>query len=338
MNVCEFQVSVTGIDHQQEHGETVFPYAYVCESPDGTLDDARDWVSAHRDEILELATTHGAAFFRGFPTSSVAAFDEIIQSLSLANFPYKKSLSNAVRTNRTERVFSANEAPPEVTIFFHHEMAQTPLFPRWIMFYCEIAAEEGGATPICRSDVLYERLAQEYPEFISACEAKGLRYTNVMPDANDAKSGMGRSWRDTLGVDTKEAAEDRLRELEYSWEWQEDGCLRVTTPTLPAVKEVSPGRKVFFNQLIAAYRGWKDIRNDPSSAIRHGDGSILNAEAVARAIEIADELTFDVSWQNGDFAILDNTIAMHARRTFKGTRKVVASLAEMQTQSFEVSA
>lgn len=332
------KVTATAIPNQQNHGETTFPYAYVCESPDASLEEAKAWVNDHRDELLEQATAHGAVFFRGFPTGTAEKFDEIVQTLAIANFPYKKSLSNAVRTNRTDRVFSANEAPPEVTIFFHHEMAQTPLYPKWIMFYCELAAEEGGGSPICRSDVLYDRLAKECPEFIAACEATGLKYSNVMPGSNDAASGMGRSWKDTLGVDTKEAAEERLRELNYSWEWQEDGCLRATTPSLPAVKEVSPGRKVFFNQLIAAYRGWKDERNDPSSAIRHGDGSILDASAVKRAIEIADELAFDIPWQNGDFAIVDNTIAMHARSPFKGKRKVFASLAEMETQTFQVAA
>ena len=94
------------------------------------------------------------------------------------------------------------------------------------------------------------------------------------------------------------------------------------------------GRKTFFNQLIAAYCGWKDERNDPSKAIRHGDESPLDGDAVRRAAEIAEEIAFDLQWQVGDVAILDNTVAMHARRPFVGTRKVVASLAAMQSQSF----
>ena len=222
------------------------------------------------------------------------------------------------------------------SIFFHHEMAQTPLFPKWIMFSCEIAAGEGGATPLCRSDVLYERLAAECPEFIQACERKGLSYTNVMPGVDDPQSGMGRSWQSTLGVNDKPAAETRLRELNYSWQWLENDCLKATTPPLPAVVEVADGRKVFFNQLIAAFCGWKDQRNDPSQAIRHGDGSMLDADAVRRAAAIAEEIAFDLEWQVGDIAIVDNTITMHARRPFVGKRKVVASLAEMQTQSFQL--
>ncbi|MGI9474392.1 MAG: TauD/TfdA family dioxygenase [Rubripirellula sp.] len=333
--MSHLQTKPVEVDHQQHHGDSVFPYVIVgCES-DASLETAAQWVASQRDVLLDLAHKHGAVLLRDFPVQNADGFDAIIRALGLTNFPYEKSLSNAVRVNRTPRVFSANEAPPEVRIFFHHEMAQTPLFPKWILFSCEIAADQGGATPLCRSDVLFERLAAELPEFAKACEEKGLSYTNVMPDADDAQSGMGRSWRSTLGVESREAAEQRLRELNYSWEWQEDGCLKATTPPLPAVVEASDGRKVFFNQLIAAFCGWKDERNDPSQAIRHGDGSALDADAVRAAAQIAEDLAFDLQWQVGDVALIDNTIAMHARQPFEGTRKVVASLAEMQTQSFE---
>lgn len=317
---------------QQKLADSVFPYGFHWS--DSSLSEAVSWVGLQREDLLRLATVHGAVFFRGFPWKTAEDFDAMVAALKIENFPYRKSLSNAVRINRTERVFTANEAPPDVSIFYHHEMAQTPLFPAKILFFCELAALEGGATPICRSDELYIRLKAARPQFIADCEAKGLRYTNVMPSENDHQSGMGRSWKSTLGITTREEAEARLRELNYSWEWLENSCLKSTTPVLPAVMEVSPGRKTFFNQLIAAFCGWKDSRNDISEAIRFGDGSKLNAADVAHAIQLAEELTFDVPWQSGDAVLIDNTVAMHARRTFRGPRKVLASLAEMRTQSF----
>lgn len=332
-----FAVSTPPLPHQQKHGDTSFPYFIRCESPQATRADTEAWVASQRQKLLNLATIHGAVLFRDFPLATAEDFDAFVVALGLPNFPYKKSLSNAVRINRTERVFSANEAPPEVNIFFHHEMAQTPIYPAKILFFCEVAAEEGGATPICRSDVLYRRLSAVCPQFARDCEAKGLKYTNVMPGEDDPKSGMGRSWKSTLGVTSPEEAECRLHELNYSWEWLADGCLRATTPPLPAVMEASHGRKTFFNQLIAAHCGWKDSRNDPSEAIRHGDGSKLDATAVQTAIKLADELAFDLRWQPGDAVLIDNTLVMHARRTFRGKRKVVASLAEMRSQSFAVS-
>ena len=337
LSEVESKIISTQIEGQQQYADSVFPFVYLCDGSLPDIDCTVPWVTKYRDRLLEQATTHGAVLFRGLPLPATEDFDTFIRALSLPNFPYKESLSNAVRVNRTEHVFSANEAPPNVDIFFHHEMAQTPLYPRWIMFYCEHAAQKGGATPICRSDVLYNLLKENCPEFISDCEKKGLQYTNVMPGTGDAASGIGRSWHSTLGVETQQAAEARLRELNYSWEWLEDNCLKATTPALPAVMEVSPGRKTFFNQLIAAFSGWKDSRNDPAEAVRHGDGSALDADAVAQAIQLADDIAFDVQWQAGDAVLIDNTIAMHARRPFEGTRKVFASLASKQTHAFDLS-
>ncbi|MCL4129784.1 UNVERIFIED_CONTAM: hypothetical protein GTU68_052000 [Idotea baltica] len=253
-------------------------------------------------------------------------FDRFIRAFNYPNFKYEDSLSNAVRVVKTDRVFTANEAPPEVTIFFHHEMAQTPIYPGKLFFFCEHAADTGGATPLCRSDVLFSMMEVQLPEFSKNCEEKGLKYTNVMPAANDPNSGMGRSWQSTLRSETKEEAEGRLKELGYSWEWLADGCLKATTPVLPAVRDLGNGRKAFFNQLIAAFKGWKDERNDPSKSITFGDGSPLDIEAVHKVAELAEEIAFDVPWQAGDVALVDNYAVMHARRTFTGTRKVMASL------------
>ena len=36
--------------------------------------------------------------------------------------------------------------------------------------------------------------------------------------------------------------------------------------------------------------------------------------------------TFDIPWQSGDVAVLDNFLVMHGRRPFEGKRAVLASL------------
>src|SRR5204863_10207232 len=170
-----------------------------------------------------------------------------------------------------------------------------------------------------------------YRQFARDCEARGLKYTNVMPAENDSNSGMGRSWQSTLRAATREAAEARLRSLGYSWEWLADGALRATTPVLPAVRKLANGRKSFFNQLIAAAMGWKDARNDPSKSITFGDGTLLDRDAVILATQLGEELSFDIPWQSGDVALVDNYVTMHGRRTFSGTRKVLASLVGAQS-------
>jgi hypothetical protein len=315
---------------QQTYDGEPFPLVLACRTPDVTLDDAVAWISEHADELCEKASRHGAVLFRGFPLRTAEDFDRFLTAFGLDSFPYEDSLSNAVRVNRTPRVFTANEAPPTVTISLHHEMAQTPLYPSKLFFFCEKPAEEGGATPLCRSDVLWDRLVERYPKFAHDCRSKGVRYSHVMPSGDDPTSGMGRSWQSTLKTTTREGAEQRLQNLGYTWQWLDDGSLRAVTPLLACVRELSPGRHAFFNQLIAAYTGWKDTRNDPSKAITFGDGGSLDPEAMKFAIEAGERLTFDVPWQQGDVTLIDNFKVMHGRRTFSGTRKVLASLAAME--------
>lgn len=317
--------SVT-IDGQQQYGEQRFPLVLQWSVDRPSMEMAVEWLGQQRYELEEKLTISGAILFRGFPVRSPEDFDRFVAAFDFENFPYDESLSNAVRVNYTPRVFSANEAPADIAIYLHHEMAQTPIYPTKLLFYCQQPADAGGATPLCRSDVLFEQMLDRLPEFTKQCESKGLKYSNVMPSADDAASGMGRSWQSTFRAESRSEAEHRMHELGYTWQWLEEDCLRVTTPELPAVREISPGRKVFFNQLIAAFRGWKDSRNDPSKSITFGDGTPLDREEVLQVADLAEKLTFDIPWQQGDVALVDNYLVMHGRRTFRGVRKVLASL------------
>ena len=288
--------------------------------------DLASFLKTNKPAVDASLVDAGALLFRGFDVPDAHAFDAAIEGYGEAGFTYEDSLSNAVRTNVTPRVFTANEAPPSTEIFLHHEMAQTPIYPSKLFFYCEIAEMSGGATPLCRSDWVMDRLAKSAPDFVARLEAEGVRYTNVMPGSDDAGSGQGRSWRSTLSVETKEAAEKRLRNLGYTWEWREDGSVRVTTAALPAVRDLGGGRKTFFNQLIAAFRGWSDSRNSADKSITFGRGDPIMGEDMAPAIAAADDLTVDCAWQAGDVALDDKFTVMHGRRPYEGKRRVLASL------------
>ena len=304
-----------------------FPLVINADKNCHDLQSVCDWISGKKSELEVQLTNSGAVLLRGFPLKNAQDFDQCVQAFNLKNFTYSESLSNAVRHNRTERVFTANEAPPDVEIYLHHEMAQTPIFPGILLFFCEEMSDSGGATPLCQSDILLDLLLVSDPDFIAELEEKGVRYTNVMPAAADLDSGQGRSWQDTLGVRTQEDAEARLTVLDYSWRWQEGLSLKVTTPVLPAIRSLEDGRKVFFNQLIAAYRGWKNARDGGKKAIQFGDKTVIEEATMENVCSLAESITFDQYWQLGDIVLVNNFLVMHGRRPFSGKRKVLASLA-----------
>lgn len=285
-----------------------------------------DFIKSHKRGMTHQVESVGAVLFRGFNIDTAEKLDDVVSAYGEPGFTYEKSLSNAVRINLTPRVFTANEAPSDVTIYMHHEMAQTPIYPSKLFFGCLLAPESGGATPICRSDWVLDRLKKEAPALVKAFRDKGVTYKHTMPGETDSQSGQGRSWQDTLSVTRKKHAEARLAELNYKWNWQDDGSLMVQTPKLEAIRDLGNGEESFFNQLIAAFRGWEDKRNDPRKSVRHGDGSEIDIDALTRAIEIADELTYDLNWDAGDVVLIDNFRVMHGRKPYTGKRKVVASL------------
>ena len=64
----------------------------------------------------------------------------------------------------------------------------------------------------------------------------------------------------------------------------------------------------------------------PAKAITFSDGGSIDANDMRLAIDLADELSYDLQWQEGDIALVDNFQVMHGRRPFSGKRKVFASL------------
>jgi hypothetical protein len=85
--------------------------------------------------------------------------------------------------------------------------------------------------------------------------------------------------------------------------------------------------------LIAAFCGWQDQRNEGTRAVVYGDGSTFDDADVQSAVEIAYDLVFDLPWESGDVALIDNYRVMHGRRPFSGQRSVLASLCQARTKA-----
>ena len=315
------QIHYCDVDHQIHAGESVFPLVVINKN---NIQDLSEWdafLAENKTELEARLKDSGAILFRGFPVNSAETFDHFSAAFEYPNFTYKESLSNAVRINYTERVFTANEAPKDLEIFLHHEMAQTPVSPSKLFFFCKKAADVGGATPLCRSDMLFSALQTQSPRLAKDFQDKGLKYTTHMPHDDNIESGQGRSWNSTLSVADTHQAETKLAGLGYSWQWLNDGSLKATTAVLPAVVKLNTGKSVFYNQLIAAFMGWKGVRENPSSAITFGDGSPIPVAGLELIVTLSEQFTFDLPWQDGDVALVDNYLTMHGRRPFSGERK-----------------
>ena len=130
-----------------------------------------------------------------------------------------------------------------------------------------------------------------------------------------------------MGASNRISAETILKDLNYNWKWLNDDSLKVITCSLPAIRLLPNGSKVFFNQLIAAFEGWNDKRNKSEESISFGDGSEISKEDMKKVCKLSDEISFDLSWKKNDMVIINNMMVMHGRKPFVGRRSILASLA-----------
>lgn len=292
-----------------------------------TTDAVAEWVARNREKLTRSAQTHGAILLRGFcpPVSTAPDFDVVCRSFGLGEFPYIGGA--APRSVVSGSVFTANESPADQLIPFHHEMAQSKTHPGTLFFYCMSEPSAGGETPIVLSNLVYERVRERYPEFVSQLDEKGVRYVRVLPEEDDPSSAIGRGWRSTFAATTRGEAERVGREMGMDLEWLDGGLLKTTTAVMPAIKtDPRTGKTVWFNSIVAAFTGWKDARNDPHKAVVLGDGSLLSADILSGCLDIMNELAVSFRWQRGDVLLVDNWVTMHSRNSFTGERLIYASL------------
>ncbi|RKF14299.1 hypothetical protein DBZ36_16680 [Alginatibacterium sediminis] len=285
------------------------------------------WIAQNKSQLHELLISHGALLFRGFPVDDSEAFEVMLDHSDYTNMEYVGGAAPRTQVTKT-RVITANEAPASEKIPFHHEMAQVPKPPGYIFFYCDIAAQSGGATSILHSAEIYRAFEAIDPEFAQKIEREGVRYIRVMPEQTDNSSPIGRSWKETFIVDNKEQAEERLKEAGMDWEWLENGDLKTITKTLDAIRfDDEIERKVFFNAMVAVYTGWNDSRNSGETAVVTGSGERLDKSVIEKTKSAMNELCVNFPWQHSDVLWINNHTVLHARQSFEGPRRILASIA-----------
>ena len=116
------------------------------------------------------------------------------------------------------------------------------------------------------------------------------------------------------------------------WTWLDDGCVRITTQAVPALRLVTEHAEnhvfqhAFSNSIVAAYLGWQDSRNDRHDALRFGDNTRMDEAVLQDIADYMQEHRVLYNWKHGDVMALNNQLVMHSRNPFTGPRRVLASI------------
>lgn len=285
------------------------------------------WIKDNIPWMKKVLLKYSAVLFRGFPIDEPAYFDQFVKAFGYDSFPYVGGA--APRKVITGNVFTSNEAPPSELIPFHHEMAQSPTYPKVLFFYCNVQPTSGGETPLLVSNAVYQSMKAKDPGFVERLEKEGVCYHRVLPNGDDPASPIGRGWQSTYLTENRAEAEEKARNQGTTFEWLPDGCMRTTTKVLPGVRvDNRTGKKTWFNSIIAAYLGWQDSRNDRTKAVTFANGDPMPQEAMKTLEAITDELSVRLPWKQRDVVMVDNRQALHARRSFTPPRRILACLCD----------
>lgn len=286
------------------------------------------YLSERRGALLAELRTHGALLFRGFPIEGPHAFQAAIGALAptLLNYEGGDSPRSAV----TDKVYTSTSYPAALPISLHNEMSYSRQYPAIIAFYCEVAPEMGGATPLadCRrvlgalSSALVERFRR-----------RQIRYVQNL----HAGAGLGKSWAQTFETADRDRVEAILRERAATFEWRPNGALRVAEVVDPVVTHPTTGEPVFFSQahlwhVSSLDRKTRDalLKVVPEAELYHsctfGDGSPIDEADLDEIRREMEAVAVEIDWRRRDLLVVDNVLVAHGRRPFQGHRRILVAM------------
>ncbi|MGW0688755.1 TauD/TfdA family dioxygenase [Streptomyces sp. NPDC002754] len=279
------------------------------------------------DGLAELLTEHKALIFRGFGVSP-ETIEPVLSRLVPDRLPYVHG--NSPRTKVGGNLYTSTEYPQQYTISMHNELSYAHRWPTRLTFYCEKAAESGGATPVLDGQLWLDSLDAEVRDAF----AGGIRYVQNLHDG----FGFGKSWQDTFETDDRAVVEEFLRHSRADWEWGPDG-LRVTQLRPSTTKHPVTGAEVWFNQADQwhpaglgdeASAELYDILtpNEFPQYVTFADGTAIPDAYIEQIIDRGLRSAVDVDWQSGDVLLIDNVLLAHGRRPFEGTRRVLVAMSD----------
>jgi hypothetical protein len=265
------------------------------------------------------------------------------QCLGDALRPYVGGISP--REKVAAGVYESTRFPSYLRIPQHNEMSYLPDPPRTIVFFCEVAPDDGGETPLADARVIYKRIPAD---ILQRFEQQGIRYSRYLygPRWNPVNrlfnliSELHTSWMEAFATRDRSVVECVCAEQGGSVHWDWELGARIANHLPPARLHPETGERVWFNQaasflvtpkstglprwlLYSAAHPFPDRR--PFHATL-GNGESISRSQVNRINEAIESATIKFRWQRGDFLLVDNYLVSHGRMPYKGDRRILVAM------------
>lgn len=286
-----------------------------------------DWAGNNHHFIRQRLQRHGGILFRGFDLSSVDDFELLLRSLSGELLEY--SYRSTPRTQVSGRIYTSTEYPAHQTIPLHNEMSYTRQWPMILGFFCLEVAPEGGETPIADSRKVFNLID---PAVRDRFADKQVMYVRNYGEALDL------SWQNVFQTEDRDEVEAYCRSAGIDFEWKSTNELRTRQVCQATATHPDTGEQVWFNQAHLFHVSslgtqtrealMSSSDEEPPRNACYGDGSPIEDGALAEIRAAYDRETVLFPWQPRDVLLLDNMLAAHGRRPYRGSRKIVVGMGQ----------
>jgi acyl transferase domain-containing protein/alpha-ketoglutarate-dependent taurine dioxygenase len=290
--------------------------------------DLNGWAANNRDFIEAQLLKHGAILFRGFRVKDATEFRQLAITMSSDLLEYR--YRSTPRTEIGDRVYTSTEYPADQVIPMHNENAYSKSWPMKLWFYCALAAQQGGETPVADSRRVFELIDPRIKErFI----AKGVMYVRNYGE------GFDLSWQEVFQTEDKSEVEQFCRRSGIDFEWRSGDRLRTRQVCRAVARHPKTKEMVWFNQahlfhtssldslvrasLLASFNEDELPRN-----ACYGDRAPIEDATLDAIREVYRQTQVSFSWAETDILMIDNMLVAHGRKPYVGPRKILVTMAE----------
>jgi alpha-ketoglutarate-dependent taurine dioxygenase len=286
------------------------------------------WAERNREFIEHSLLKYGALLFRGFNVRTPAEFEKCARAIYPELLHYSERTTP--RAQVSDWIYTSTEYPANESIAMHNELSYANRWPAKLWFFCQVAAAQGGETPIADVRRIYERISPEIRERFSR---KGWMLVRNFGD------GLGLQWKDAFGTAERTEAENYCRRSAISFEWRDETRLR-TSQVRPAIvkhphtHELSWFNHVAFYHVSSLSPALREsllsqfAERDLPFNTYYGDGSAIEESIIEEIRHAYLQETIEFCWREGDVLLLDNMLVAHGRKPFSGPRKILVAMGE----------
>lgn len=312
--------------------------------------DLFGWISENKKSISDSLVSNGAILFSGFKLDP-EGFKRVVRDVSMEEESLSYTAGVGPREKISDGIYTSTSVPSACHMLQHHEMAYFADWPMKVFFYCEVAPEIGGRTPVSNTRRVMSRLNRKLVQTFLERKVRYVR--NYLPGVD-----FGPSWQNAFETTDRAQVEAICKARHLEFEWVSGEHLRTWHIAQGVAKHPATGEILWHNHshnlnlystvpsgmtpfMKAMLPGLtpsqlEEIRGSHHSThpycTYYGDGEPIELAVLEEVSRVFEEEAVSFSWKEGDVILIDNMLTSHGKEPHQGKRRILVAMSDLYSK------